>query len=110
MKKEEVQKLLECQKQLNNNQLPIELINEVYKMLPDVIPDTFTRVKVQSIQRYITFNMDIINQTLNQEDMKTTVVIEQSPTGEKVGKTSTRPKTKTRSKTPTKHGIKTTKK
>jgi len=94
MKREEAIKLLECQKQLNNNQIPKAMIDECYGFLPDVIPDTFTRVKIQTIWRFVTFNMDIINEALKQEEMKTTVVVEQSPVGKKIGKTITRPKTK----------------
>jgi hypothetical protein len=109
MKKEEAIKLIECQKQLNNNQLPRQLIDEAYRLVPDTIPDTFQRVKVQAIQRYVMFNMDIINDALKQEEMKTTVVVEQSPKGQKKTKTTTRP-AKPRSKTMPKHGIKTTKK
>jgi len=109
MKKEEAIKLLECQKQLNNNQLPKELIDECYTFLPNVIPYIFQRVKVQAIQRYVMFNMDIINDALKSVEMKTTVVVEQSPEGQKKTKTITRP-AKPRSKNQTKHGIKTTKK
>jgi len=105
MKKEQGLKLLECQKQLNNNQLPKQLIDECYGFLPDVIPDTFLRVKVQAIQRYVMFNMDIISTALKQEDMKTTVVVEQSPRGTKKTKTVTRP-AKTRNKKVTKPVVK----
>jgi len=94
MEKSQALKLLKCRDELNNNRLPKDLIDECYKLVPDTIPETFQRVKIQAIQRFVTFNMDIISQALQKLDMKTTVIVEQSSVGKKIGKTSTRPKTK----------------
>lgn len=94
MEKSDAILIMKCVNDLNNNRLNTQLINDAYSKLPDVQPDTFQRVKVQAIQRFTMFNMDKINEALN----RTVVVVEQSPIGEKVGKTTTRPKTKTKSK------------
>ncbi len=101
MEKEQALKLLKLQVQLNHNQLPRDLIDECYTFLPDVMPDTFQRVKTQAIQRFLMFNMDKISEALKQEDMKTEIVKEQSTPGEKKGRTTTRP-TKTVNKKVTK--------
>lgn len=76
MTKEQAIKLIDCQKQLNTNTLPKELIDECYKLIPNVIPDTFLRIKVQEIQKYLTFNMDVISQALKEQDVVETLVVE----------------------------------
>lgn len=101
MTKTESIKIIEALDSLNNNILNPELINEAYSYLPNVNPDVFQRMKVQAIHRYVTFNLDVLNQVINTLDP----IIEKHPEIQ-VKRTPGKP----RSKTWTKHGVKTKKK
>lgn len=70
MKKEEAQIILDCYEKLEKNILPTDLINQAYAFLPNVTEQTFQRVKVQQIRRFVMFNQDILDEALNEVEIK----------------------------------------